>query len=100
MNHRFGGYKAAFYVHALISIPTLLIMLQFRPGKAPALPVAKKGEKAITKPHFREGLGILIRNPDACIFFLMGQSSSRLCEGSHTGQARYRDRVIQLHLMV
>jgi len=89
MNHKFGGYKAAFYVHALISLPTLVIMRRFNPTPAtssslpasPALAVEGKngGKKGVVvagaavekKPHFREGLGIVIRNPDALIFFFL-----------------------------
>ncbi|EKU20735.1 hypothetical protein NGA_0599300 [Nannochloropsis gaditana CCMP526] len=104
MNHKFGGYKAAFYVHALISLPTLLIMRRFNPTppapapSSPPLPVAStnKSEKSSmakeegpgavalpskapsaalssqpAKPRFREGLGIVVRNPDALIFFFL-----------------------------
>lgn len=88
MNHKFGGYKAAFYVHALISLPTLFIMRRFDPTPAKAakqptankaLPAAAKGKgkggkagAAPVQPRFREGLGLVVRNPDNLIFFLMG----------------------------
>ncbi|KAM3576604.1 hypothetical protein VYU27_001591 [Nannochloropsis oceanica] len=91
MSHKFGGYKAAFYVHALISLPTLMIMRRFNPTPAslpssPAPALKKDGKKRIMiaagakgsvggaverKPHFKEGLGIVIRNPDALIFFFL-----------------------------
>jgi MFS family permease len=91
MSHKFGGYKAAFYVHALISLPTLMIMRRFNPTPAslpssPAPALKKDGKKRMVaaagakgtaggaverKPHFKEGLGIVIRNPDALIFFFL-----------------------------
>eukprot|EP00624_Nannochloropsis_granulata_P002336 evm.model.NODE_21890_length_15103_cov_36.608555.3 len=91
MSHKFGGYKAAFYVHALISLPTLMIMRRFNPTPAslpssPASALKKDGKKRMVpaagakgtaggaverKPHFKEGLGIVIRNPDALIFFFL-----------------------------
>lgn len=60
MSKRFGGYKAAFMAHAMISVPTLLIMMRFQPK-----PQKKES------PRFREGLVLLARNPDAVIFFTM-----------------------------
>jgi hypothetical protein len=91
MNHKFGGYKAAFYVHALISLPTLFIMRRFDPTPKTATAALPSGGKKNTKedknkgkgkgkgkgkapvqPRFREGLGLVVRNPDNLIFFLMG----------------------------
>jgi predicted MFS family arabinose efflux permease len=63
MNKRWG-YRSAFYAHALISVPTLLIMQRFRPKSQPK-----------EQPRFKEGLGILLRNQDALMFFLMGRWS-------------------------
>lgn len=60
------GYKAAFYAHALISIPTLLIMKSFTP---------KTEQKEV--PKFGQGIRILLKNWDALIFFLFGQSVSQ-----------------------
>ena len=63
MNHKFGGYKAAFYVHALISIPTLLIMRRFNPTPS-SKAIVEKGKKKVVgekNPSFKEGLGIVIR---------------------------------------
>jgi hypothetical protein len=76
MSKRFGGYKAAFMAHAMISVPTLLIMMRFQPK-----PQKKES------PRFKEGLVLLARNPDAVIFFTMGQSDSqaiRCANKTHT----------------
>lgn len=78
---QFGGYKAAFYVHALVSIPTLLIMRRFDPTPrkaAASKPKAAKGKlfkkaAVVAQPRFWEGLGLVVRNPDNLIFFLMGE---------------------------
>ena len=56
------GYKAAFYAHAIISVPTLLIMKSFTP---------KTEQKQI--PKFAEGIRLLLKNSDALIFFLFGE---------------------------
>lgn len=81
MNHKFGGYKAAFYVHALISLPTFLIMRRFDPTPRKAVADSgkskKPAKKAQVQPRFREGLGLVVRNPDNLIFFLMGAFGGR-----------------------
>lgn len=61
MNKRFG-YRAAFYAHALISIPTLLIMRRLTPSPAPK-----------ETPKFKKGFSVLLHNPDAIVFFLSGR---------------------------
>jgi MFS transporter, PPP family, 3-phenylpropionic acid transporter len=53
-------YKAAFVMHAVVSVPTLLIMLQFKPRKMPQEP-----------PRFKEGLQVLSRDRDAVAFFAL-----------------------------
>lgn len=60
MNKRFG-YRAAFYAHALISIPTLLIMRRLTPSPAPK-----------ETPKFKKGFSVLLHNPDAIVFFFSG----------------------------
>mmetsp|Transcript_3365 Transcript_3365/g.4736 ORF Transcript_3365/g.4736 Transcript_3365/m.4736 type:complete len:497 (-) Transcript_3365:419-1909(-) len=56
------GYRGAFLLHALVSVPTLLILCWFKPAK-------QLGPKKPTK--FREGIRLLSRNSDAVIFFSM-----------------------------
>jgi MFS transporter, PPP family, 3-phenylpropionic acid transporter len=53
-------YKAAFVMHAVVSVPTLLILLQFKPKKMPQEP-----------PRFKEGLQVLSRDRDAVAFFAL-----------------------------
>lgn len=54
------GYKAAFYLHALLSVPTLFILLRFQPQKQTKEP-----------PQFSEGLKVLMADPDALLFFAL-----------------------------
>ncbi len=107
MNHKFGGYKAAFYVHALISLPTLFIMRRFDPTPRATASASSKavqgngkgkgkgqGKKGQVQPRFREGLGLVVRNPDNLIFFLMGTSVRRMhCMALH----RMAWRGVQTH---
>jgi len=60
------GYKAAFYAHAIISIPTLLIMKSFTP---------KQERKEV--PKFGQGIKLLLKNSDALIFFLFGKEEEQ-----------------------
>lgn len=53
------GFKAAFYVHAAFSLPTLLILLRFNP---------KKKEDASKKPpKFGELYQLVKRDPDVMV---------------------------------
>lgn len=68
MNKRFG-YRAAFMAHAIISVPTLLIMRRLTPS-----PVPKEA------PKFKQGFSVLLHNPDAVVFFFTGTRLDRVFE--------------------
>lgn len=52
------GFKAAFYVHAAFSVPTLLILLRFNP---------KKKDAPKKPPKFGELYQLVTRDPDVMV---------------------------------
>eukprot|EP00752_Nemacystus_decipiens_P005674 g5135.t1 len=56
------GFKAAFYMHAAFSVPTLLILLRFSP---------KKEDKGKEPPKFGELYRLVVHDVDVLVFFSM-----------------------------
>ncbi|CAM9093496.1 unnamed protein product [Ascophyllum nodosum] len=56
------GFKAAFYMHAAFSIPTLLILLRFTP---------RKEDQTKAPPRFGELYRLMVHDPDVTAFFSM-----------------------------
>ena len=67
------GYAWAFFVHGLLSIPTLFAIRSFR-HEPQSVEDAKKNrslEETKKKTNIREGLSLLSKNSDALIFFFL-----------------------------
>ncbi|CAB1111555.1 unnamed protein product [Ectocarpus sp. CCAP 1310/34] len=56
------GFKAAFYMHAAFSLPTLLILMRFSP---------KKEDRGKEPPKFGELYQLVVHDPDVLVFFSM-----------------------------
>lgn len=67
------GFKAAFYMHAAFSIPTLLILLRFSP---------KKEDRGREPPKFGELYRLVVQDPDVLVGHCLPTCCSRSREAS------------------
>jgi predicted MFS family arabinose efflux permease len=67
------GYAWAFFIHGLLSIPTLLAIRAFQPEKKVATQTKDKNKPAedAKKKNISEGLRLLSQNSDALVFFFL-----------------------------
>ena len=63
------GFKYAFLVHALVSIPTFQIMRSFKVTSVPA--ATSKSGSSRSGPDFKAGLAHISRSPSALAFFFL-----------------------------